>query len=259
MVMFNFPPNAGNTGTAAYLSVFQSLFNTLRAMREEGYNVDVPENVDALRERIIERQCRPVRRPWPTSSPASRRTTTSPRAAPGRDRGPVGTGAGQAADRRPQSLFVSARSSATCSSACSRASATKATRCACCSNAASRPRMPSGLLSLPPRGLRRHAVLHFGTHGALEFMPGKQAGMADSCWPQRLIGDLPNYYLYASNNPPRDHRQAPRRRHPDQLPHAADHPCGSLQGPAGTERDSIERWRSGQDDAETRCAANSRP
>ncbi len=45
------------------------------------------------------------------------------------------------------------------------------------------------------------AVLHFGTHGALEFMPGKQAGMSGDCWPDRLIGDLPNFYLYASNNP----------------------------------------------------------
>ncbi|MFN5701284.1 MAG: cobaltochelatase subunit CobN, partial [Betaproteobacteria bacterium] len=46
-----------------------------------------------------------------------------------------------------------------------------------------------------------HAVLHFGTHGALEFMPGKQTGMTGNCWPDRLIGDLPNLYLYASNNP----------------------------------------------------------
>jgi magnesium chelatase subunit H len=43
-------------------------------------------------------------------------------------------------------------------------------------------------------------VLHFGTHGALEFMPGKQVGLTDTCWPERLIGDLPNVYLYASNN-----------------------------------------------------------
>jgi magnesium chelatase subunit H len=43
-------------------------------------------------------------------------------------------------------------------------------------------------------------VLHFGTHGALEFMPGKQVGLTDACWPERLIGDLPNVYLYASNN-----------------------------------------------------------
>ncbi|OYX02744.1 MAG: magnesium chelatase subunit H, partial [Bosea sp. 32-68-6] len=46
-----------------------------------------------------------------------------------------------------------------------------------------------------------HAVLHFGTHGALEFMPGKQSGLSAQCWPDRLIGDLPNIYLYASNNP----------------------------------------------------------
>ena len=46
-----------------------------------------------------------------------------------------------------------------------------------------------------------HAVLHFGTHGALEFMPGKQAGLTGADWPDRLIGDLPNLYLYAANNP----------------------------------------------------------
>ena len=45
------------------------------------------------------------------------------------------------------------------------------------------------------------AVLHFGTHGALEFMPGKQTGLSGDCWPDRLIGDLPNFYLYAANNP----------------------------------------------------------
>jgi magnesium chelatase subunit H len=32
-------------------------------------------------------------------------------------------------------------------------------------------------------------------------MPGKQTGMSAACWPDRLIGDLPNFYIYASNNP----------------------------------------------------------
>ena len=45
------------------------------------------------------------------------------------------------------------------------------------------------------------AVLHFGTHGALEFMPGKQVGLSSSCWPKRLIGSLPNFYCYCVNNP----------------------------------------------------------
>jgi magnesium chelatase subunit H len=45
------------------------------------------------------------------------------------------------------------------------------------------------------------AVLHFGTHGSLEFMPGKQMGMSESCYPDSLIGALPNLYYYAANNP----------------------------------------------------------
>merc|ERR1719230_84023 len=45
------------------------------------------------------------------------------------------------------------------------------------------------------------AVLHFGTHGSLEFMPGKQVGMAGSCYPDRLIQSIPNLYYYAANNP----------------------------------------------------------
>ena len=45
------------------------------------------------------------------------------------------------------------------------------------------------------------AVLHFGTHGSLEFMPGKQVGMSGGCYPDRLIDGLPNLYYYAANNP----------------------------------------------------------
>ncbi|NJO84199.1 MAG: magnesium chelatase subunit H, partial [Blastochloris sp.] len=45
------------------------------------------------------------------------------------------------------------------------------------------------------------AVIHFGTHGALEFMPGKQAGVSADCWPTRLLGELPNFYYYCVNNP----------------------------------------------------------
>merc|ERR1711988_388679 len=45
------------------------------------------------------------------------------------------------------------------------------------------------------------AVLHFGTHGSLEFMPGRQVGMAGTCYPDRLINSIPNLYYYAANNP----------------------------------------------------------
>jgi magnesium chelatase subunit H len=48
---------------------------------------------------------------------------------------------------------------------------------------------------------RADAVVHVGTHGAMEFMPGKQVGLSEKCWPDRLIGELPNIYIYSVNNP----------------------------------------------------------
>jgi magnesium chelatase subunit H len=49
--------------------------------------------------------------------------------------------------------------------------------------------------------LSADVAVHVGTHGAMEFMPGKQIGLSRECWPDRLIGELPNLYLYSVNNP----------------------------------------------------------
>jgi magnesium chelatase subunit H len=49
--------------------------------------------------------------------------------------------------------------------------------------------------------LNADGVIHFGTHGSLEFMPGKQIGLSGECWPDRLIDELPNFYVYSVNNP----------------------------------------------------------
>ena len=53
IVLFGFPPNAGAAGTAAYLSVFESLHNTLNAMKADGYTLDVPATVQDLREAVL--------------------------------------------------------------------------------------------------------------------------------------------------------------------------------------------------------------
>ena len=53
IVIFGFPPNAGAAGTAAYLNVFESLFNTLWALADRGYSVDPPASVAELRELIL--------------------------------------------------------------------------------------------------------------------------------------------------------------------------------------------------------------
>ncbi|MEZ3117440.1 cobaltochelatase subunit CobN [Halobaculum sp. MBLA0147] len=45
------------------------------------------------------------------------------------------------------------------------------------------------------------AVVHLGTHGSLEWLPGKTVGLDAESAPDQLIGDLPNVYPYVINNP----------------------------------------------------------
>lgn len=44
-------------------------------------------------------------------------------------------------------------------------------------------------------------VVHFGTHGTLEFLPGKQVALSEECYPDIFIGELPHLYLYTCSNP----------------------------------------------------------
>jgi len=44
-------------------------------------------------------------------------------------------------------------------------------------------------------------VVHFGTHGTLEFLPGKQVVLSESCFPDIFMGNLPHLYLYTCSNP----------------------------------------------------------
>jgi len=44
------------------------------------------------------------------------------------------------------------------------------------------------------------AILHFGTHGSLEFTPGKQIALSGSDWPDALIGNTPHFYVYTISN-----------------------------------------------------------
>jgi magnesium chelatase subunit H len=201
VVLFNFPPNAGNVGTAAFLSVFESLFNTLKAMRAAGYQVELPASAEDLRERVIagnaerfgaaanvhvcisaseqvrrEKYLKEIEAQW---GPAPGRQQSDGQAifVLGERFGNVFVGLQPAFGHEgdPMRLLFD------------------------------RGFAPTHAFAAFYRWLREdfgaHALLHFGTHGALEFMPGKQAGLSAACWPDRLIGDVPNIYLYASNNP----------------------------------------------------------
>lgn len=45
-------------------------------------------------------------------------------------------------------------------------------------------------------------IIHVGTHGTLEFLPGKSAALSASCLPDAVLGSLPLLYIYNSDNPP---------------------------------------------------------
>ncbi len=201
IVLFNFPPNAGATGTAAHLAVWESLHATLGRLASEGYDVEVPADVDALRDAVLtgnsarygadanvharipaddhvrrEPHLAAIEAQW-GAAPGKQQSDGSTIHVLGARFGNVFVGIQPAFgyEGDPMRLLFEGRFT------------------------------PTHAFSAFYRWLRENfaadAVLHFGTHGALEFMPGKQAGLSGDCWPERLIGDLPNYYLYAANNP----------------------------------------------------------
>lgn len=201
VVLFNFPPTLGNVGTAAYLDVFASLQQLLLEMQVQGYAVDVPASAEDLRLTVVEGNAiqhgtdgnvaamlplDEYRRNFPDYADIEPHWGLAP---------------GELLNNGQQfyilgaqfgNVFVGIQPSF------------------------GYERDPMRLLmakdAAPHHGFAAFytwiehvfgadAVVHFGTHGALEFMPGKQVGMSTACWPTRLLGSLPNFYYYSVNNP----------------------------------------------------------
>ncbi len=51
------------------------------------------------------------------------------------------------------------------------------------------------------RKFKADVIIHFGTHGYLEFRPGKGVGLSVNCWPEISIDDVPHVYVYNVSNP----------------------------------------------------------
>ena len=200
-VLFNFPPNAGATGTAAYLGVWASLHNTLTALGRAGYTVEVPASVDALRAAVLEGNAarygadanvharvpvdaivrgephlREIEAAW-GPAPGKLQSDGSSVHIYGAQFGNVFVGVQPAFgfEGDPMRLLFEGGFSPTHAFA--------------------------AFYRWIAQDFGAHALLHFGTHGSLEWMSGKQVGLSAKCWPERLIADLPNVYLYAANNP----------------------------------------------------------
>ncbi len=203
ITVFSFPPDKGNVGTAAYLDVFGSIYEVMQALKGNGYDVqELPDSPKDLMEAVIHDAQAQYASPelnvayrmsvaeYEKLTPYSTRLEENWGAPPGhlnsdgqnlliygKQFGNVFIGVqptfGYEGD--PMRLLFSRSAS-------------------------------------PHHGFAAYytylnhiwgadAVLHFGTHGSLEFMPGKQMGMSGECYPDSLIGMIPNLYYYAANNP----------------------------------------------------------
>ena len=201
LVAFCFPPNKGNVGTAADLDVFPSAWEMLRRLQRDGYAVELPESPDRLRELLLGGNSESF---GATANVAYRMTTDEYRrlcphveeierewgAAPGK----INSAGGELLIQGISlgSVFLGVQPTFGYEGDPMRLLMAR-------SGAPHHGFM--ALYTYLEKVFRADAVIHVGTHGALEFMPGKQVGLSASCWPDRLIGELPHVYVYSVNNP----------------------------------------------------------
>ncbi|MBW4446201.1 MAG: magnesium chelatase subunit H [Spirirestis rafaelensis WJT71-NPBG6] len=203
ITVFSFPPDKGNVGTAAYLDVFGSIFEVMKALKNNGYDLpELPESAAALMQEVIHDAQAQYSSPelnvaykmsvpeYEALTPYSHRLEENWGPPPGhlnsdgqnlliygKQFGNVFIGVqptfGYEGD--PMRLLFS--------------------------RSASPHHGFAAYYTYLEQVWGADAVLHFGTHGSLEFMPGKQMGMSGECYPDNLIGMIPNLYYYAANNP----------------------------------------------------------
>ncbi|MGB3513007.1 MAG: magnesium chelatase subunit H [Microcoleaceae cyanobacterium] len=203
ITIFSFPPDKGNVGTAAYLDVFGSIYEVVKALKGNGYDIqDLPDSAEELMKQVIHDATAQYQSPelniahrmsveqYERLTPYSERLHENWGPPPGnlnsdgenlliygKQFGNVFIGVqptfGYEGD--PMRLLFS--------------------------RSASPHHGFAAYYTYLEQVWKADAVLHFGTHGSLEFMPGKQIGMSGDCYPDNLIGSIPNIYYYAANNP----------------------------------------------------------
>ena len=203
ITVFSFPPDKGNIGTAAYLDVFGSIYEVMKALKNNGYDIqNLPESAEQLMQDVIHDLQAQYQSPelniahrmsveqYERLTPYSVRLEENWGPPPGhlnsdgqnlliygKHFGNVFIGVqptfGYEGD--PMRLLFS--------------------------RSASPHHGFAAYYTYLNQVWKADAVLHFGTHGSLEFMPGKQMGMSGDCYPDNLIGSIPNLYYYAANNP----------------------------------------------------------
>lgn len=96
------------------------------------------------------------------------------------------------------------------------------------------------------KGWESDAVIHLGTHGSLEFTPGRAVGLGGDDWPDVLIGNLPNIYPYIMDNVA-EAMIAKRRGYAVTISHQTPPIINAMYG----ELVELEQWVEEHDDSAT--------
>jgi magnesium chelatase subunit H len=215
IILYGFPPGYGAVGTAALLNVPQSLLKLLQALKEQGYTIgDLPEEGEELLDRVkaadeisslqlvgsthaatpgfaagttvnvrqLERwlgylQTSRIEKCWKSLTETGIKTLDDQFLLGGVQLGNVWIGVqpplGVAGD--PMRLMFER-------------------------DLTPHPQYAAFYKWLQEE-FQTQAIVHFGMHGTVEWLPGSPLGNTGYSWSDILLGNLPNLYVYAANNP----------------------------------------------------------
>ncbi|MDJ0714283.1 MAG: magnesium chelatase subunit H [Prochloraceae cyanobacterium] len=201
VILYGFPPGYGATGTAALLNVPRSLINFLHALKEEGYDVgELPEDGEELIKLVKEADetinngytkvnvktlekwlgylfTTRIEKQWKSLTSTGIKTYGDDFHVGGVQLGNVWIGVqpplGISGD--PMRLMFE-------------------------KDLTPHPQYAAYYKWLQNE-FQAHAIVHFGMHGTVEWLPGSPLGNTGYSWSDILLGNLPNLYIYAANNP----------------------------------------------------------
>ncbi|MEM0317505.1 MAG: magnesium chelatase subunit H [Candidatus Nezhaarchaeales archaeon] len=209
IVIYNYPPGEENLGKASYLNVFESLSRLIKALKDRGYNVTMTPSGEEIRNIFISKGIInsgnwvqpklgevphvPLKKynEWLKELPGSAIHQVVDEWGP-----PPGNIMAygdliMVPGITLGNVFIGLQPSRGCHEDLTKVYHDK---------------------SLPPHHqyiafykwireeFKADVIIHLGTHGTLEFLPGKEVGLTSECFPDMLIADLPNVYVYHALN-----------------------------------------------------------
>ena len=192
LVLSDYPARGGRTGYAVGLDTAASAAGILKLLRAEGYDTGVRDWQTADIERLLQGNAdgieipMPIHRAWLKAlTPALQRTLTETWGEPEGDafRLPVLRCGNVLVLLQPDRGALGDRKSGYHDINCP----------------------PSHTYIALYAWLREtakiDALIHLGTHGTLEWLPGKALALSHECWPEAVLGALPVIYPFIVNNP----------------------------------------------------------